>query len=96
MSRVKPLTARQTEVLTFIRSHIAEHWYPPTLREIGSQFDISSTVGVSDHLRALARKGYIAISPAKTARGIRVLPDPDIIIAGDPRWHAIPHSAEEE
>ena len=32
----RPLTARQREVLDFVRRFAAEHGYPPTVREIGA------------------------------------------------------------
>lgn len=53
------LSARQKEVLDFIRSHIEKRSYPPTLREIGAALGIKSTNAVSDHLNALVRKGFI-------------------------------------
>ena len=56
---VQPLTERQEMILHFIRRSIRERGYPPTLREIGTQMNIRSTNGVSDHLRALERKGYL-------------------------------------
>ncbi len=56
---VQQLTTRQEMILVFIRRSIRDHGYPPTLREIGTQMGIRSTNGVSDHLRALERKGYL-------------------------------------
>ncbi len=53
------LTDRQREILDFINQSIGKRGYPPTLREIGSQFGIRSTNGVNDHLRALEKKGYL-------------------------------------
>lgn len=53
------LTDRQREILSFIGQSIRERGYPPTLREIGTQFGIKSTNGVNDHLRALEKKGYL-------------------------------------
>jgi repressor LexA len=53
------LTYRQQQVYDFIKNHINEWSYPPTLREIGAALGIRSTNGVSDHLRALKRKGYL-------------------------------------
>jgi SOS-response transcriptional repressor LexA len=70
----RPLTARQASILDYLRAFIAENGHPPTLREIGRHFGIKSSNGVHDNLRALERKGYIAIAPEK-ARGI-VLLDP--------------------
>jgi len=55
----QPLTARQSDVLAFIRSEIRRHARPPTVREIGLQFGLRSTGSVRDHLQALLRKGHI-------------------------------------
>lgn len=56
---MKDLTERQRMILEFIAASIRERGYPPTLREIGKHMGIRSTNGVSDHLRALKRKGYL-------------------------------------
>ncbi len=66
------LTARQSNILDFLIEHIASVGFPPSMREIGTFFSIKSTNGVSDHLRALERKGYITRS-AQKGRGIQVL-----------------------
>ncbi|MBL1212404.1 MAG: transcriptional repressor LexA [Ignavibacteriae bacterium] len=55
----KPLTDRQNSILNFIKEHLEENGYPPTYREIGKQFKISSTFGVKRHIDALAKKGYL-------------------------------------
>jgi len=60
------LTPRQRQVLEFIRRSILERGYPPTLREIGAHMRIRSTNGVSDHLKALERKGWIAREDLKS------------------------------
>jgi repressor LexA len=60
------LTARQEQVLAFIRDSIVERGYPPTLREIGAHMGIRSTNGVNDHLRALERKGYLTREDMKS------------------------------
>jgi len=64
------LTARQQQVLEYIRKSIAQRGYPPTLREIGAYMGIRSTNGVNDHLRALERKGYLTREDMKS-RAIR-------------------------
>jgi repressor LexA len=46
-------------VFDFIQDTIQDQGYPPTLREIGNHMGIRSTNGVSDHLKALERKGYL-------------------------------------
>ena len=68
----KKLTKRQQLVLQYIVHHIDEHGYPPTIREIGDHFEIKSTNGVNDHLKALERKGYLARQDAKS-RALRPL-----------------------
>ena len=60
------LTARQEQVLRFIRQSIEDRGYPPTLREIGAHMGIKSTNGVNDHLRALERKGYLTREDMKS------------------------------
>ncbi len=67
----KPLTSRQQEVYEFIRERISQTNRPPTLREIGLKFEITSTNGVRSILGALVKKGYIARSP-KLSRGIDI------------------------
>lgn len=63
------LTARQEEILNFIKQFREENGYPPTLREIGKKFEISSTFGVKRHLDALVKKGYLNIE-SNASRGI--------------------------
>jgi len=53
------LTHRQREILDFISASITERGFPPTLREIGEHFQIRSTNGVNDHLKALEKKGHL-------------------------------------
>jgi len=53
------LTARQRAVLAFIEQQVANRGHPPTVREIGLKFGISSTNGVRTHLTALIKKGYL-------------------------------------
>lgn len=75
------LTDRQQEILEFIRAWTKEHRYPPTLREIGRHMNIRSTNGVSDHLRALERKGYLLREDMKSRALVPVefdAPEPDL------------------
>lgn len=53
------LTSRQKEIYDFVLRIIREKGYAPSIHEIGRQFKIASTNGVSDHLKALEKKGYI-------------------------------------
>jgi repressor LexA len=53
------LTSRQKQIYDFVVKNIREKGYAPSIPEIGAKFKIASTNGVSDHLKALERKGYI-------------------------------------
>ncbi|MDW8246905.1 MAG: transcriptional repressor LexA [Sandaracinaceae bacterium] len=53
------LTLRQRQVLQFIVDTCESRGYPPSVREIMAALNLRSTNGVSDHLIALSRKGYI-------------------------------------
>jgi len=67
----KKLAARQRQVLEFIVNYIADHGFPPSIREIGAALHISSLRGVTGHLEALERKGWI--ERESKPRGIHVL-----------------------
>jgi repressor LexA len=68
---MRELTARQREVLTFIRSFTARHGVPPTVREIGERFQVTPRAAF-DHLRALERKGMLQRrhSAGRTSRAL--------------------------
>ncbi len=53
------LTTRQKQIYDFLLRSIREKGYAPSIHEIGARFKIASTNGVSDHLKALEKKGYI-------------------------------------
>lgn len=72
------LTERQEEILNFIQQFREESGYPPTLREIGKKFGISSTFGVKRHLDALQKKGYLDIE-SNASRGISFLKNTTIV-----------------
>ena len=57
------LTKRQGDVYDFIREKIQGRGYGPTVREIGTHFNISSPNGVMCHLKALEKKGLITREP---------------------------------
>lgn len=68
----KELTSRQEEILEYIKKYSKENKMPPTVREIGNHFEISSTNGVRSILAALIKKGYISRSP-RLSRGIEII-----------------------
>jgi repressor LexA len=70
------LTKKQELILQYILDYVQKEGYPPSIREIGKDFEIGSLRGVTVHLDALERKGYI--SRSNTPRSIKVV-HPDYI-----------------
>ncbi len=67
----KGLTKRQQMILQFILDYVQREGYPPSIREIGKEFSIGSLRGVTVHLDALERKGYI--NRSNTPRSIKIV-----------------------
>jgi len=67
----KGLTDKQEQILNYVVEYVEDQGYPPSIREIGSKFKISSLRGVTVHLDALERKGFI--KRANTSRSITVI-----------------------
>lgn len=65
------LTKRQQVVLDLIRTEIVHTGFPPTRAEIARTLGFRSANAAEDHLRALARKGAIELTPG-ASRGIRL------------------------
>ena len=65
------LTARQEQILNLIREAIENTGFPPTRAEIARELGFRSANAAEEHLRALARKGVIALVPG-TSRGIQL------------------------
>ncbi|MFT4749164.1 MAG: repressor LexA [Pseudohongiellaceae bacterium] len=65
------LTARQEEILAFIKEYLQETGFPPTRSEIAQKMGYRSPNAAEEHLRALARKGAIEMQPG-ASRGIRL------------------------
>lgn len=65
------LTEKQKAVYEFIRDKIRNRGYGPTVREIGTEFDIVSPNGVVCHLKALEKKGMIT-REANLSRAIQL------------------------
>jgi repressor LexA len=63
------LNQRARDIHGFIQRFRRENGSSPTIREIGTQFRISSTNGVRYYLRMLEKAGYIRIN-RKLSRGI--------------------------
>ena len=68
----RKLSERQKCIMTVIREFIEENHYPPTVRDIQTACDVSSTSVVDYNLRILQREGYIR-RQAEVSRGIELL-----------------------
>ena len=68
----RELTARQRQILDFIRSEIHRRGFPPSVREIGEAVGLSSSSTVHSHLAALEAKGLLRRDPSKP-RALEVL-----------------------
>ena len=71
---MRPLTARQQEVLELLKRHLETTGMPPTRAEISRELGFKSPNAAEEHLKALARKGAIEIV-AGASRGIRIIDD---------------------
>jgi repressor LexA len=71
LTALPKLTPRQNEILELITKAIDESGLPPTRAEIATQLGFASANAAEEHLRALAKKGYIELTPG-TSRGIRI------------------------
>ena len=85
---MRPLTARQAEILQLIRDFVQSTGFPPTRADIAQVLGFKSANAAEDHLRALERKGYIELLPG-ASRGIRLaegtgLPVIGRVAAGSP------------
>ncbi|WP_282342239.1 MULTISPECIES: transcriptional repressor LexA [Pseudomonas] len=65
------LTPRQAEILAFIKQCLEDNGYPPTRAEIAQALGFKSPNAAEEHLKALARKGAIEMTPG-ASRGIRI------------------------
>lgn len=65
------LTEKQNTIFMFIKDSISTNQYAPTMREISIHFKISGKAA-HDHVRVLAKKGFIKCLEGKS-RAIQVL-----------------------
>lgn len=78
----KHLTARQQEIFDFVKNHITTTGMPPTRVEIAREIGFKSPNAAEEHLKALARKGYIEMLSG-TSRGIRILVNDEMDAANE-------------
>jgi repressor LexA len=65
------LTARQRQILDWMRGYIEANGMPPTRAEIAKGLGFSTASSAEDHLQALARKGALELVPG-ASRGLRL------------------------
>lgn len=68
------ITAKQKEILEYIKVQILERGYPPAVREICEAVHLKSTSSVHSHLETLEKNGYIRRDPTKP-RAIEICDD---------------------
>lgn len=68
------ITAKQQEILEYLKECILKKGYPPAVREICDAVHLKSTSSVHAHLETLEEKGYIRKDPTKP-RAIEILDD---------------------
>ena len=68
------ITAKQKEILEYIKSEILKRGFPPAVREICEAVHLKSTSSVHSHLETLEKNGYIRRDPTKP-RTIEILDD---------------------
>lgn len=68
------ISAKQREVLEYIKDCILEKGYPPAVREICEAVHLKSTSSVHAHLETLEKNGYIRRDPTKP-RAIEIMDD---------------------
>ena len=95
---MEKLTKRQNDILDVVKKFIATHGYPPTVREIGKELNLSSPATTHFHLNRLEDKGYIRKNESKnramellveneyrtTDSNMTTIPLVGTITAGDP------------
>ena len=68
------ISAKQQEILEYIKNQILDHGYPPAVREICAAVNLKSTSSVHSHLATLEKNGYIRRDPTKP-RAIEIVDD---------------------
>lgn len=68
------ITAKQQEILEYIKQEILQRGYPPAVREICEAVKLKSTSSVHAHLETLEKNGYIRRDPTKP-RAIEIVDD---------------------
>jgi len=86
---MRPLTPRQAEILQLLKDYQLQTGMPPTRAEIATQLGFKSANAAEEHLKALAKKGFIEMLPG-TSRGIRLVEDQAEVAANEPESTGLP------
>ena len=87
------ISAKQSEILEYIKEEILSKGYPPAVREICNAVHLKSTSSVHSHLETLEKNGYIRRDPTKpraieivdiTRKEMRNIPIIGDVAAGQP------------
>jgi repressor LexA len=79
------ISEKQRKILGFLQKYIAQNGYPPSIRDIQSACNISSTSVVDYNLNALEKEGYIRRTP-EISRGIEL----SVRVTRQGRWATFP------
>ncbi|GBE04068.1 lexA repressor [bacterium BMS3Abin09] len=97
-ARSKEPTKKQQSVLEFIKAHLIEKGFPPTVRETAAHFGFASPLSAQLHINALIKKGFLKKTPFKQRSleiiGLKPAEDTKIPLLGTVRAGA-PMLAEE-
>ncbi len=71
---MESMTKKQKAILDYMKSHVSQHSYWPSIRDIQAKFRFASTNAVFGHLQALERKGFLQRIPG-AARAYKIVPE---------------------
>ncbi|MBI4824959.1 MAG: transcriptional repressor LexA [Nitrospirae bacterium] len=63
--KLRQPTVKQLAVFDFIKKHIIDNGFPPTVREVAGSFGFASPLSAQLHINALIKKGLLKKSPSK-------------------------------
>jgi len=76
---LKKMSARQQQILDFIKDEVRAKGYPPSVREIGEAVGLASSSTVHGHLDRLEKRGLIRRDKTKP-RAIEILSEDAVVI----------------
>lgn len=79
------LTTVQQETFDYIKNYIKENGYPPSIRDMCKDLDVSSTSTMFARLERIEKKGYIKRDEL-TKRAIKIVDTPAEWIYTDFHW----------